>query len=134
MRRAVTALLSTVVLGSLAVTPAAADPDHHGVRLPGLHSPRGPVTDENFYFVMADRFENGDTANDTGGLGNDPLVSGFDPTKKGFYNGGDLKCLTNRIDYIHGLGTTSLWLTPRFKNKAGQLQEGPSAGYPRYWG
>ena len=39
---------------------------------------------------MADRFQNGDPANDTGGLGGDPLVSGFDPTKKGFYNGGDL--------------------------------------------
>ena len=45
---------------------------------------------------MADRFENGDTANDTGGLGGDPLVSGFDPTKKGFYNGGDLKGLRSQ--------------------------------------
>ena len=32
------------------------------------HSLRSPVTDESFYFVMADRFENGDTANDRGGL------------------------------------------------------------------
>ena len=32
------------------------------------HSLRAPVTDETFYFVMADRFENGDTANDLGGL------------------------------------------------------------------
>src|SRR2546430_1878807 len=133
MRRAVTALLSTVVLGPLAVTPAAPDPAHHGVRLPGRPPPRGPVTDEDFHFGMADRFENGDTANDTGGLGNDPLVSGFDPTRKGFYNGGDLKGLTNRIDYIHGLGTTSLWLTPSFKNKAVQLEDGPSAGYHGYW-
>ena len=34
----------------------------------GLHSLRPPVTGENFYFVMADRFENGDAANDNGGL------------------------------------------------------------------
>ena len=26
------------------------------------------MTDQNFYFVMADRFSNGDTANDNGGL------------------------------------------------------------------
>ena len=32
------------------------------------HSLRAPLTDENFYFVMADRFDNGDTANDLGGL------------------------------------------------------------------
>ena len=36
--------------------------------LAARHSLRAPVTDENFYFVMADRFENGDTANDTGGI------------------------------------------------------------------
>ena len=98
-----------------------------------LHSLRAPVTDENFYFVMADRFENGSTANDDGGLGPDPLVSGFDPTKKGFYNGGDLAGLLERIDYIQGLGTTSIWLTPSFKNKAVQLEDGPSAGYHGYW-
>ena len=82
---------------------------------------------------MADRFENGDTGNDLGGLPDDPLVSGFDPTKKGFYNGGDLKGLRGRLDYIQGLGTTSIWLTPSFKNKAVQLEDGPSAGYHGYW-
>ena len=48
------------------------------------HSLRAPVTGENFYFVMADRFENGSTANDHGGLR--PAtgsVSGFDPTAQG---------------------------------------------------
>ena len=58
---------------------------------------------------------------------------GFDPTNKGFYQGGDLKGLLDRIDYIQGLGTTSIWLTPSFKNKAVQLEDGPSAGYHGYW-
>ena len=58
---------------------------------------------------------------------------GFDPTDKGFYQGGDLKGLLDRIDYIQGLGTTSIWLTPSFKNKAVQLEDGPSAGYHGYW-
>lgn len=97
-----------------------------------LHSLRAPVTDENFYFVMADRFSNGDTANDDGGLGTNPMVSGFDPTKKGFYNGGDLAGLLDKIDYIQGLGTTSIWLTPSFKNKAVQPED-KSAGYHGYW-
>ena len=41
------------------------------------------MTDENFYFVMADRFANGTTANDTGGLGDDPLVSGSTRRRRG---------------------------------------------------
>jgi alpha-amylase len=97
------------------------------------HSLRAPSTNDDFYFVMADRFENGDTDNDEGGLGNDPLVSGFDPTKKGFYNGGDLAGILQKLDYIQGLGTTAIWLTPSFKNKAVQLEDGPSAGYHGYW-
>jgi alpha-amylase len=129
MRSRLAVLLSAVLAGGvLAAAPAsAASP------LPGRHSLRAPTSDENFYFVMADRFDNGSTANDRGGLGADPLVSGFDPTRKGFYNGGDLAGLLRRIDYIKGLGTTSIWLTPSFKNKAVQLEDGPSAGYHGYW-
>lgn len=133
-RRVVTVLLSALAIASFGAAPAGAVPDHGGGGgLAALHSQRGPVTDENFYFVMADRFDNGDPANDRGGLGDDPLVSGFDPTRKGYYNGGDLRGLLNRIDYVKGLGTTSIWLTPSFKNKAVQLEDGPSAGYHGYW-
>jgi glycosidase len=60
------------------------------------------------------------------------MVSGFDVTRKGFYNGGDLAGLLDRIDYIQGLGTTSIWLTPSFKNKAVQPED-KSAGYHGYW-
>jgi glycosidase len=134
IRRAVAVLLSTVLAGGVVATPADAATRSHGDGgLPGRHSLRAPVTDENFYFVMADRFDNGNPGNDRGGLGDDPLVSGFDPTKKGCYNGGDLQGLLRRIDYIRGLGTTSIWLTPSFKNKAVQLEDGPSAGYHGYW-
>ncbi|MEY2513078.1 MAG: hypothetical protein QOJ89_436 [bacterium] len=132
------------------VTPPAGGGPPAGVDAPGLgtapgqidsrpdgrHSLRAPVTGENFYFVMADRFENGDTANDNGGLppGKSEGMSGFDPTGKGWYHGGDLKGLTSRIDYIHDLGTTAIWLTPSFKNKAVQDNAGfPSAGYHGYW-
>ena len=97
------------------------------------HSLRAPVTGENFYFVMADRFENGRTDNDTGRIPGGRLEHGFDPAARGFYHGGDLKGLLDRIDYIQGLGTTAIWLTPSFKNKAVQLPDGPSAGYHGYW-
>jgi hypothetical protein len=46
--------------------------------------------DEVIYFVLPDRFENGDRDNDRGGLKGDRLSTGFDPAHKGFYHGGDL--------------------------------------------
>ncbi|HEX5621198.1 MAG TPA: alpha-amylase family glycosyl hydrolase, partial [Solirubrobacteraceae bacterium] len=98
------------------------------------HSLRNAVTDQNFYFVMADRFQNGDPSNDNGGLppGKNEGQSGFDPTSKGWYHGGDLQGLRDKLRYIKRLGTTAIWLTPSFKNKAVQPQDN-SAGYHGYW-
>nr|WP_294849161.1 alpha-amylase family glycosyl hydrolase [uncultured Sphingomonas sp.] len=90
--------------------------------------------DEVIYFVMPDRFDNGDKANDQGGLKGDRLKTGYDPTAKGFFHGGDLKGLVNRLDYIQGLGATAIWLTPIFKNKPVQGPKGDeSAAYHGYW-
>src|SRR3954454_1453739 len=122
------ALLATLI-SALAIGASGAQAQDGGAQ----HSLRPALTDQNFYFVMADRFENGSKANDLGGLPNDRLVSGFDPTATGFYHGGDLKGLIRRLNYIKGLGTTAIWLTPIFKNKAVQLEDGPSAGYHGYW-
>lgn len=93
-----------------------------------------PMQDDIVYFVLADRFENGDTANDTGFIPGGPLEHGFDPNHKGFYHGGDLKGLTQRLDYLQNLGVTAIWLAPIFKNKPVQ-GEAPhiSAGYHGYW-
>ena len=90
--------------------------------------------DEVMYFMLPDRFENGDRSNDRGGLTGDRLKTGYDPTSKAFFNGGDLKGLTARLDYIQGMGVTAIWLGPIFKNKP--VQGGPgseSAGYHGYW-
>ena len=90
--------------------------------------------DEIIYFLLPDRFENGDTSNDRGGLKGGRLVTGFDPTAKGFYHGGDLKGLLSRLDYIQGLGATAVWLAPIFRNKPVQGPPGhESAGYHGYW-
>ena len=95
---------------------------------------REHVTEEQFYFVMADRFANGDPDNDTAGIEGDRLDHGFDPTDKGFYHGGDLAGVMDKLDYIQGLGTTAIWLTPSFKNRPVQgTGENASAGYHGYW-
>ena len=90
--------------------------------------------DEVIYFLLPDRFDNGDTRNDRGGLRGGPLQTGFDPTHKGFYHGGDLKGLVRRLDYLEGMGVTAIWFAPIFKNKPVQGGKGQeSAGYHGYW-
>jgi neopullulanase len=90
--------------------------------------------DEVIYFLLPDRFENGDSRNDKGGIKGDRLKTGYDPTGKGFYHGGDLKGLTQRLEYIQDLGATAIWLAPVFKNKPVQGAPGEeSAGYHGYW-
>jgi glycosidase len=115
---------SLLTLTFAAQTSAQPAQDYRG-RLPA---------DEIVYFLLPDRFENGDSSNDRGGLQGGPLVTGFDPTSKGFYHGGDLKGVISRLDYIQSLGATAVWLGPIFKNRAVQGTAGhESAGYHGYW-
>ncbi|MEO1310042.1 MAG: alpha-amylase family glycosyl hydrolase [Pseudomonadota bacterium] len=93
-----------------------------------------PVEDEVVYFMLPDRFANGDPANDTGGLTGGRLATGFEPRMKGFYHGGDLAGVIQKLDYIQGLGATAVWLGPIYKNKPVQGPPGEeSAGYHGYW-
>ena len=99
---------------------------------PVRHAAAGDLT----YFVMIDRFANGSTANDTGGIAGGPLDHGFEPTNIGYHHGGDLLGLTERLDYITGLGADALWITPPFRNRPVQgdgTLEGSSSSYHGYW-
>ena len=116
-------LLLAAALATTTVTPISAQSFRD--RLP---------EDETIYFVLPDRFANGDPKNDTGGIKGDRMKHGFDPTHKGFYQGGDLKGLTEKLDYLQSMGMTAIWFAPIFKNKP--VQGGPgqeSAGYHGYW-
>ncbi|GGM17718.1 1,4-alpha-glucan branching enzyme [Streptomyces fumigatiscleroticus] len=128
----VAALTAALVqpLAARAATPPAPPSDAKLAAEPARHD----ATREQFYFVLPDRFANGDTSNDRGGLTGSRLSTGYDPTDKGFYQGGDLKGLTKRLDYIKGLGTTAIWMAPIFKNKPVQGSgDNASAGYHGYW-
>ncbi len=93
-------------------------------------APPNPGGGQVIYFLLTDRFANGSTANDTGGIAGGPDVSGFDPGRISHFHGGDLVGLTSKLDYIKGLGATAIWITPPFKNKP--MQAG-TAGYHGYW-
>ncbi|MEW1780463.1 pullulanase-type alpha-1,6-glucosidase [Streptomyces sp. NPDC086777] len=129
---AVAALAAALVqpVAAHAAAPPAPPSDAKLAAAPARHDD----TREQFYFVMPDRFANGDRKNDKGGLTGSRLSTGYDPTDKGFYQGGDLKGLTQRLDYIKGLGTTAIWMAPIFKNKPVQgTGSNASAGYHGYW-
>lgn len=118
------ALLAALSLSALAASAFAA---------PATYLQRKPQ-DEVIYFLLPDRFENGDPANDHGGPNRGALVDGFDQTRAGFYHGGDLKGVTRRLDYIEGLGATAIWLAPIFVNKPVQGAPGhESAAHHGYW-
>lgn len=126
MIRSVSSLAAAAALLAFGAAGAAASaPADYRARLP---------QDEVIYFVLPDRFENGDPSNDRGGLTGDRLATGFDPTSKAFYNGGDIRGLIKRLDYIQGMGATALWVAPIFKNKPVQGPKGQeSSGYHGYW-
>ncbi|MGI9226913.1 MAG: alpha-amylase family glycosyl hydrolase [Candidatus Nanopelagicaceae bacterium] len=92
---------------------------------------RGGAANSQIYFVMTDRFANGDASNDEAGLTGFSAVTGYDPTDIGYFHGGDLKGLTSKLDYIQGLGFNSIWITPPVKQR---YVQGDSAAYHGYWG
>lgn len=111
-----------------------------GVGFPAFSQVSAPIADrrvedEIIYLILPDRFENGDPSNDRGGRQGDRTQTGYDPSSKAFYHGGDIRGIIDRLDYIRRLGATAIWLTPVFENQpvqgAGPTQ---SAGYHGYWG
>lgn len=67
------------------------------------------VQDAIFYQIFPDRFANGDPHNDPGDL----KPWGSPPTPYGF-QGGDLRGIINRLDYLMDLGVNALYLNPIF--------------------
>ncbi len=70
--------------------------------------------DQFIYFLLVDRFDNNATLT--------PYAPGSAPrgrrAEQGrMFQGGNLKGLTRRLDYIQGLGCTAIWLSPIFKNR-----------------
>ncbi|MFV2087248.1 pullulanase-type alpha-1,6-glucosidase [Micromonospora sp. LOL_021] len=122
--------LAAVLVATLAGVPAPA-----AGTAPTGTAPAGTASRaEQFYFLLPDRFANGDPGNDRGGLTGDRLTTGHDPTDKGFYQGGDLQGVIDNLDYIQGLGTTAIWLAPVFVNRPVQGSgDDVSAGYHGYW-
>jgi glycosidase len=122
--------LGLIVAGSgVSATSAPPSPaEQAALAKPGTIS---SLASQRIYFVMPDRYANGDPANDRGGLSGSRNVTGYDPTDPGYFHGGDLKGLADRLQRIRDLGFTALWITPVVTQ---QTVLSGSAGYHGYWG
>ena len=101
--------------------------------------------EESIYFIMTDRFVNGDTANDQRAQGTFDINLCPNGTNIG-YLGGDFKGIANNADYIAEMGFTSVWITPIVSNPNAQFTGGGDlscgagigadkgkTGYHGYW-
>jgi alpha-amylase len=85
----------------------------------------------SIYFLLIDRFYNGDSTNDQS-FGRKP-----DGGPARYFMGGDLKGITAKIreGYFQSLGIDAIWITPPVEQIHGSTDEGTglSYGYHGYW-
>ena len=82
------------------------------------------------YFMLTDRFANGDPSNDN------PNGENYDVTQPETYHGGDFQGIIDNLDYLEDLGINTIWITPIVDNIDHDLRaekEGSQYGYHGYW-
>ena len=82
---------------------------------------------ETVYFIIVDRFHDGDPSNNEG-----PNKELYDPTRQkwGKYWGGDLQGIIDKLDYLKNMGVTAIWVSPLFEQvEALQFDNAAMHGY-----
>ncbi len=92
----------------------------------------------NVYFVMTDRFYNGDTSNDNSygrGLdGNGNEYPDDSNSGAGEFHGGDLKGMTAKLreGYFEEIGVNAIWITSPVEQMHGWCGGGPAGNFRHY--
>lgn len=85
----------------------------------------------NVYFLLTDRFSNGDKTNDTN------FARDKETAKLRGFEGGDIKGITQKIEdgYFDALGINAIWFSPIVEQIHGEVNEGTGStyGYHGYW-
>lgn len=81
------------------------------------------------YFVITDRFANGDPSNDNSyGRPKKDTLGGT----AGTFHGGDIKGLTAKLDYLRSLGINAIWLSAPYEQAHGWVGGGGMGNYAYY--
>lgn len=141
----------TLVLSVMLSACGANAPIEKKQHITEFYGSNQPFTQEAVYFVMTDRFVDGDPANNQEQQGGDhptfglPIRGENDEVAYVGYMGGDLKGVLNNADYIKDMGFTAVWLTPILDNPdeafsggepitfGGAFKDGGKTGYHGYW-
>lgn len=117
------AAFTTSCSTSHAPGPAATDTSEANV--PHSARPLPDWEDTVIYFVILDRFADGDSSNN----------ENVDPRAKGAFHGGDLAGLTAQLDYLEDLGISAIWVTPVVRQIPGFVTGAgfPDWAYHGYW-
>ena len=116
---------------TLSCTPAGPSPVPPTVPIPAT-TPAVAPSSERFdwpeavvYFVVTDRFADGDPSND----------AKVDRSAKGAFHGGDVAGLTKLLPEIASLGVNAVWITPVVRNIPGFVTGAgfPDWAYHGYW-
>ena len=100
---AVAALAAIALVGGAGAQSSAGPPSGASLAALSQLPTQSSLASQRIYFVMPDRYANGLTANDTGGLSGGRARTGFDPTDTGYYHGGDLVGLASHLQRIKDL-------------------------------
>ena len=117
-----------------------------------LYGTLEPFASRAIYFVLTDRFVNGDPGNDHRDQGGEhptfdiPLPPCDGVSGNIGYLGGDFRGLADNLGYIHGMGFGAVWITPVVDNPDEAFTGGTppgcgtilsdrgKSGYHGYWG
>ncbi len=112
----------------------------------GMQTVGSDFREENVYFIMTDRFADGDSSNNNI-WGDEYLPNGAadkyntNTSKTGplsYYHGGDFKGIMNNLDYIQDMGFTAIWITPVVKQPEGRRFNAndsyQASAFHGYWG
>lgn len=133
MRHVLSATLVMCLLGCVqSPLPAPAGEDYYGTT--------EPFASEAIYFVMTDRFVNGDPGNDQRDQGGayptfDRPVPCAPPGESDNigYLGGDFRGVLDHVDYIRDMGFTSVWITPIVDNPDAAFTGGKPVSWGSFW-
>ncbi len=91
---------------------------------------QGVTSADMIYFLMPDRFSNGDSTNDRVRELRDQSLN-----RDSMYlrHGGDFQGILNHLDYLQSLGVTTLWMTPVLLNDMPDRTEHGYAFTDHYW-